>query len=271
LIIFDKEKYVESLKKDGLKANDRYVDLNLKLLAEHYIKNTTYKPAETKEILKKLSKKYFYGFPESLVDEYISERYAEVKKMVNEKKSVLPIKEKDIILYKSEMEQIAALGNRNLQEVAFAFLVVNKHFGYKWTNECNSDVFRIANNKSNGVRRTEIIHTLVKKGIVKFTTAINFGYAQNRDWIAKTRFSVPINVSEMKDIQETAWMRITNYDNVMLYLGLYLGDSDIGICADCGCPIIITGNSKKYCSDCAKKRKEASKKMSKKKSLQKAS
>lgn len=185
-------------------------------------------------------------------------------------------KPKELTLYENEMKFISEL-DKNLQELAFAFLVVHKFQGYKWTCECNSDIYKICHwdEKGNGKSQTtknNLIHKLVEKGMLSFYCKTNKAYSYNKAWIAKTFFTVLINEDYLEpEKRSPKWKMITNYDDVLLYWKLYQNDKNVKLCEKCGAPIVDTGNSKRFCSNCALENIRASKKRSKEKTLKVAS
>ena len=299
MIIFDKCKYVTDIMRCGIGANDNNADRKLFLVARYLIKETTYKPKNIKENLKKYAREYFKGLSDDIVNKEIDIIYNRAKdKIVKEEKQgtdtledndcveeidyVEFVKEmdyfkpKELTLYENEMKFISEL-DKNLQELAFAFLVVHKFQGYKWVSECNSDIYRIChwNEKGNGKSQTtkdSLIHKLVEKGVISFYCKTNKAYSYNKSWIAKTFFTVLINEDNLKpEKRSPKWKTITNYDDVLLYWKLYQGDKGVKLCEKCGTPITDTGNSKRFCSNCALENIRASKKRSKEKSLKVAS
>lgn len=237
--------------------------------------------------MKEVAGEFLYGLPEKTIDKIIEDYYEDAKRLspLEEDKNGTNQKDDDglgddidnvtalgyfdvpiLNLYESEMRKIASLDSK-LRTLAFAFLVVNKFYGYRYSYECNADLYRLSHNeKKSGKTRNVMLHRLVENGVVKFYTKINKAYRFNQSWIAKTSFIVPINVDFFKDkSNEKVWMQITNYDDIMLYLGLYLGDERVSTCTECGCPIEVTNNAKKYCSNCSNKKLKKARGKAKKK------
>lgn len=286
--------------RNGLKENESSANQKLKLVARYLIENTTYKPSVIKKNLRKYAEKYFNGLSEDIINSEIEWIYNDAK---NAKKSdeetsgtnnlenetddfKIDLREidraeirrnfdlKELVLYQSEMEKISEL-DEELQELAFAFLVVNKYQGYKWIYECNADIYKICHwdEKGKGKNQTtknRLIHRLVENKIISFYCKINEAYAYNKAWIAKTYFTVLINEDNLENEHSPIWDTITNYDDVMLYWRLYKGDPNVKLCEKCSAPIEDTGNSKRFCSDCALEQARESKKRSKEKALKPA-
>lgn len=282
--------------RNGLKENESNANKKLFLVARYLIENTTYKPSVIKKNLKKYAAKYFEGLSDDIIDneiEWIFNGANNVKNLVEESGGTddpeniseeLEIDNvetrkyfdlKELTLYKSEMKCINEL-DEELQELAFAFLIVNKYQGYKWIYECNSDVYNIChwNEKGNGKSQTtknRLIHRLVEEKIISFYCSTNKAYSYNKSWIAKTYFTVLINEDNLEVEHSPVWKTVTNYDDVMLYWRLYKGDPKVKLCEKCNAPIEDTGNSKRFCSDCALERTRQSKKRSKENALKSAS
>lgn len=277
MIIFDKCKYVTEIMRKGIKENESHANAKLFLVAKYLIQETQYKQGVIKKNLKKYSEDYFRGLTDEMINREIDNLYdraykssvLEIEKqgmddIVDETKdteidfvdAVQYFKPKYINLYENELHKISELDDK-LQELAFAFLVVHKFVGYKWTYECNSDIYTICHwekgKGKSGTVKNKLIYSLVQNGIIRFFCNVNTAYKHNQKWIAKTSFTVLINEDNLSEEEERSpvWKTITNYDDVMLYWRLYKGDASIKLCKECGAPIEATGNSKKFCSHCA--------------------
>lgn len=296
MIIFDMCTYVTDIMKNGIGANDNNADSKLLWIARYLISKTKYKPGMIKKKLKECSEEYFRGLPEDMVNEEIECIFSKAKGNSVKEKEFEDIETDDkteidyekfiekmnyfepkhLDLYENEMKAISELDNK-LQELAFAFLVVHKFQGHKWTYECNADIYRICHwdEKGKGKSQTtkdNLIHQLVEKGILSFYCKTNKAYDYNKSWIAKMYFTVLINEDYAKEEKRSpVWKTITNYDDVLLYWRLYRRDKGVRLCEKCDAPIEDTGNAKKYCSNCALKNMRESKKQSKEKSLKTAS
>lgn len=294
MIIFNRYRYVTDVMKNGLKENERNANRKLFLVARYLIENTTYKQSVIKKNLKRYAEKYFEGLSDDIIGNEIERIFNaanDTKNLIEESggtddpeneydeidytetKNYFDLKE--LTLYEAEMNRINEL-DEELQELAFAFLVVNKYQGYKWIYECNADIYKIChwNEKGNGKNQTtknRLIHSLVEKKIISFYCKTNKAYTYNKAWIAKTYFTVLINEDNLEGEHSRVWKKITNYDDVMLYWRLYKGDPKVRLCEKCNAPIEDTGNSKKFCSDCALERTRQSKKRSKENALKSAS
>lgn len=281
--------------RNGLKENESRANYKLFLITRYLIENTTYKPSVIKRNLKKYAEKYFEGLSDDIINNEIKRIYDDANNIKNmdeetngtddpendtQEIDTVEVRRyfdlKELTLYESEMEKILEL-DEELQELAFAFLVVNKYQGYKWIYECNADIYKIChwNEKGNGKNQTtknRLIHSLVENKIISFYCKINKAYTYNKAWIAKTYFTVLINEDNDSDKEHSpVWKKITNYDDVMLYWRLYKGDPKVKLCEKCNAPIEDTGNSKRFCSECALEQTRESKKRSKEKSLKTAS
>lgn len=279
--------------RNGLKENESRANYKLFLIARYLIENTTYKPSVIKKNLRKYAEKYFEGLSDDIIDSEIEWIYNDAKNAKNTDEEIdgtddpendaqeidsTEVRQyfdlKELTLYESEMKKISEL-DEELQELAFAFLIVNKYQGYKWIYECNADIYKICHwdRKGKGKNQTtknRLIHRLVEEKIVSFYCKTNKAYTYNKAWIAKTYFTVLINEDDNVS-HSPVWRKITNYDDVMLYWRLYKGDPNVKLCEKCNAPIEDTGNSKRFCSDCALEQARESKKRSKEKALKTAS
>ncbi len=297
MTIFNSYRYVTDIMRNGLKENESNANGKLKLVARYLIENTTYKPSVIKKNLKRYAEKYFEGLSDDIVDNEIEWIFNEAskKKFIEESggtddpenepeetkidhteaRNYFDLKE--LTLYESEMKRIGRL-DEELQELAFAFLILNKYQGdkYKWVYECNADAYEIChwNEKGKGKSQTtknRLIHRLVEEKVIDFYFSTNKAYSYNKSWIAKTYFTVLINEDNLKGEHSPIWKKVTNYDDVMLYWRLYKGDPKVKLCEKCNAPIEDSGNSKRFCSDCALERTRQSKKRSKENALKSAS
>lgn len=145
MTIFNRYRYVTDIMRNGLKENESNANGKLKLVARYLIENTTYKPSVIKKNLKRYAEKYFEGLSDDIVDNEIEWIFNEAskKKFIEESggtddpenepeetkidhteaRNYFDLKE--LTLYESEMKRIGRL-DEELQELAFAFLILNK-------------------------------------------------------------------------------------------------------------------------------------------------
>lgn len=274
MIIFDYEKYLKDVKKNGISATDIHASHKINDLLNDMIFNSTYKKGKVLKKVKDIASDYYNGLPEDIILDKLSESYDAIKISGQD----LTKGEKKILtLYKSEMETINSLPDEKLQRLTFASLVAFKYHSYhrvlekveyyKMVEDCLADIFVLADFGSvSGTTRNKLSNELVKKGLLYFYPKINptykyqsFDDVDHKRWIAFNNMSIPFCV-EVKGTQDTeeVFMQMTNYDDIMLYLRYYQGDEDITTCECCGTPILKSGNAKRYCSDCADVIKKAS-------------
>ena len=274
MIIFDYENYLKNVKKNGISATDIHATTKINDLLTDMIFNSTYKKGAIFNKVKDVAKDYYSGLPNDIIISKLSEMYEDIK---DNGKSQKTGEKKILTLYKSEMEIIDSLPDEKLQRLAFALLVVFKHRSYhyvfekveyyKMIDDCLSDAFALADfEKVSGATRNRLTRELVQRGLLYYYPKINDAYkyqsfdnVDHKRWIAFNRISIPFCV-EVKGTQkdEKIYMKMTNYDDVMLYLRYYQGDANVVSCECCGTPILKSGNAKRYCSDCADSSKKAS-------------
>lgn len=270
MIIFENEKYLQEIKKNGIGATDLYAKFKINYLIEDLVFNSTYRKNKIIEIVKNLAQAYFNGLPDELVEKELEEFYENAKSKMETLGVENEHKNKVITLYNSEMETIANLKDDKLMRLAFATLVLHKFCGqyiingkeryYTSVNSCEADIYRIAQlNNVSGTKKRQLWNDLTKRGLVKYFVKTNSAWRFHPNWIAMTLFTVPFNVDLKEDrSNEEVYKSITNYDEVLLYLKFWLNDDNVIECADCGCPILRTGTAKCVCSNCADIRKKAS-------------
>lgn len=275
MIIFDYDKYLNDVKKNGISATDIHATHKINDLLDDMIFNTTYKKGKVIQKVKDIASDYYNGLPEDIVFDKLSESYDAIKVKGQD---ITKGEKKILTLYKSEMETINSLPDEKLQRLAFASLVAFKHHSYhrvldnveyyKMVEDCLADIFNLADfGMVSGTTRNKLSNELVKRRMLYFYPKINPTYKyqsfdeDRKRWIAFDSLSIPycVEVKGTQDIEEV-FMQMTNYDDIMLYLRYYQGDEDVTTCECCGTPILKSGNAKRYCSDCADKMKKASKK-----------
>ena len=266
MIIFDNDKFLKDIQHNGISATDQMAVHKMEFYIRDLIYNSTYRKNKIIQKIKDAAKDYFSGLPDEIVDHEVEVLYenAKSKECKNEKKKILT-------LYKSEMQIIEELENDRLQRLAFAALVVHKFLGqyfinddderyYKSVKASKADIFRIAKmSDTSGKSKQQLLKKLHDRGLIELWVKTNGANKFCNKWIGFEILTVKFNADLKADkSDEEVYMRITNYDDVLLYLRYWLHDSSVGLCADCGCPIEITANAKHLCSDCAEKRKKVS-------------
>lgn len=268
MVIFDKEKYIEDVKLNGIGATDPYASEKLKVIMRYYILNSKYKKGKIIEKVLEIARDYFKGLPDNIAQSELEELYHEIKKQTKE---TTEDEKKEIILYKSEMEIIRNLKENNLMKLAFAALILHKFEGQYTDGEkiqyynfikCNdSDIYRIAElNNVSGTTKNKLWRKLIELGLVEIKVKTNPAYRFNSSWIAFPVFSVVFNENLSKnktELEQDVYAVISDYSDLMLYMRYYIGDDDLTLCENCRRPI-KRNNGKKYCEKCSKDRKKLS-------------
>ena len=273
MIIFDYKRYIKDIKKNGIGATDIRANTKINDVLTDLIFNTTYKKGRIINKVKEIASDYYRGLPEQIILEKLSTSYDAIKA---NGKDIAKGEKKILTLYKSEMEIISSLENDKLQRLAFALLVSFKYHSYhrvlggeikyyKTKVDFLSDAYTLADfKKVSGTTRNKLLYELNNRGLVYYWKKDNETYkyqpldSDRTRWIAFNNMSIPFCV-EAKGTQDTeeVFMQMTNYDDIMLYLRYYQGDTDVTACECCGTPILKSGNAKRYCSDCADAMKKA--------------
>ena len=270
MIIFEHEKYLQNMRKNGIGATDKNAEFKIRYVMENLIHTSTYRKNKIMLIIKNLASDYFHGLPEDLIETQLEQVYDSVQTEMSEQEYEEKHKDKTITLYESEMKVIANLQDDKLMRLAFSALVVHKWCGQFFVNgkeQCykniklsEADIYRVAQfDNVSGTKKDKLMKELFDKGLIEFSVKTNPAWRFHPDWIAMTMFCVPFNIDLKEDkTNEKIYKKITNYDDVLLYLDYYLGDKNIIECSDCGCPIIKKSNAKCICANCAAARKKAS-------------
>lgn len=269
MIVFEKEKFLQNIRKNGIGA-ERDAEHKIKYLIAELVQNSTYSRGRIIGIVKNTAKEYYDRFPKELGETQIEKYYDDAKMAVAKHGTVDNHRDKIITIYESEMKAIASLEKDKLMRLAFASLVLHKFMGQHFENgnekyhkeveECKADIYRVAEvTNTSGTTRDRMWKKLNDAGIVLYSVKCNSAYDFNHDWICFTTFTVPINVDLKEDkTGEKVYKQISNYDDILQYLQYWLGDESLMECADCGRPIKKNGSAKRYCSNCAASRKKAS-------------
>lgn len=234
MIIFENDKFLAGIKKNGIGETDPDAKFKINYLMEDMVFNSSYRKNKIIEKIKAIARPYFYGLPDSLVEQELSTLYDTAKEKYNDAESRRKHENKIITLYESEMKTIAGLRDDKLMRLAFAALVVHKFRGqstdgqYKFIDACESDIYRIAGfSKVSGTKKQQLWKELSDKGIVNYHFKTNRAWQFKPEWIAKRTFTVSCNVDLKTDKSgEAVFMQITNYDDVLLYLRYWLKDAD---------------------------------------------
>ena len=270
MLIFDYEKFVKDIKESGITNTDVNAKMKIRCVMEDMIANTTYSKGKIIEKVKSIAENYFHGLPDDIVEKELELLYDYAK--AEDNNAAMKKHEKKIIsLYDSEMRTITELKDDKLMRLAFAAMIVHKFLGlhkdtngiekcYKSVNLCKSDIYRIAGlTNISGTTKNKLWKVLRDKGLIQYMITTNKTWKYNKRDITKRSFSIPFIVELQTDSHdEQLFKRVTNYDDVMLYLRYWLKADDFITCADCGCPIERKGNARKYCFDCADERKKIS-------------
>lgn len=280
MIIFENEKYLKNIKKNGISATDQNAKIKINYLITDLVLNSSYRKNKIISIIRDLASEYFHGLPENLVEKELEEFYEKAKTRISEQDYIDNHKDKNITLYQSEMKTISELKDDKLMRLAFAALLLHKFTGqfivngnekyYIYVKACEADIYRIAKfDNVSGTTKKKLWKQLSDMGLVKYYVKTNPAWKFNPNWIAMTLFTIPFNV-DLKDdkTNEKIYKKITNYDDVLLYLRYWLKDENLIECADCGCPILRTASAKCLCSNCAVKRKKSSDKARYKRKLE---
>lgn len=271
MIIFDKAKFVDDIITDGIGATDKDARYKISLLFDYFLSETEYRKSVIVSKVKEIASDYFDGLPDDIVEKELSLFYSAAKEK-KDKGIVTKEESKTITLYHSEMQTIKALEDDKLMRLAFAALIMHKFCGqyvlngepnyYTNVKACTADIYRIAGLSSlSAQKKLNLWQDLAKRGLIRFGISTNHAWRFNPDWITIKVYTCLFN-ADLKDNSDknSVYMRISNYDNLLLILDYYLGRKseneygevqEIILCSECGIPIIKTTGNKCYCSRCA--------------------
>lgn len=268
MIYFDKKKELERISKDGISADDIYVNDKLTEYMADLIANSSYRKKQIIEKAKEVSAKVFKGLPNDLIEAELKPLYIDAKRLAKTRNNDKREEAKVITLYRDEMEKICDLEDDKLMRLAFATLIIHKYQGYYTSNGktqchnsvafCKSDAFHIAGlDNVSGRKKNELWCELAERGYLTVNTRVNSSYKHTRKWIAMNLLTVPYNVDILPlEEKPEVYLPIASYDNLLLYLYHYLDKEEATLCDDCHTLIPKTSNRKRLCDDCAKRRKQ---------------
>ena len=79
MIIFDYDKYIKDIKKNGIGATDIRANSKINDVLTDLIFNTTYKKGKIINKVKEIASDYYRGLPEKIIIDKLSESYDETK------------------------------------------------------------------------------------------------------------------------------------------------------------------------------------------------
>ena len=273
MIIFENDKFLAAVKKNGISETDPYATFKINYIIEDMVFNSSYRKNKIIEKVKSIARQYFYGLPDDIINKELEVIYESATEKINDEDSKRRHENKIITLYDSEMRIIETLKDDELMRLAFATLILHKFCGqyfdnniekhHKYVDTCEADAYRIAGlNKISGTNKDKLWKKLYDENMIDYWIKNNYMWQYKPGWIAKRLFTVPYNVDLKSDKNnESIFRRITNYDDVLLYLKFWLKDENVTTCTDCSCPIEKGANAKKLCSNCAVNRKKRSDKL----------
>lgn len=207
-----------------------------------YMANNGYNKEEIISSLRKLSRSEFAYLSKEKKDKIYEKIYNKALKYEY-------IKEREVIVYKDELEKILSIQDKKARDLLFVSLIY-----YKWgqtvdsykfyshnlnrilVRESDSDLIALAKLKSlRSIQKNLTFHYLIKNNFYK-----NVGF-KNSNY-----FYIPFVQNE----GEIAF-KIDNFDNLLFWLYSYLEPNKYKKCEECGKWILKTTGSKKYCKSCA--------------------
>lgn len=207
-----------------------------------YMANNGYSKEEIISSLKRLSKKEFM---------YTSEVYERriYNRIYNKALEYEYIKDKEVIIYKSEIDTILSIPDKKERDLLFVCLVF-----YKWAKTIeqykfydhflNKTLVEEHDNDMIALARLKSLRNVERK--LKFNYLIKNHYYEDRMFKGKSFFYIPFAV----DAGEVAFT-IDNFDDLIYWLYWYIEPTKYKRCIECGRMIKKTTGSKKYCGSCA--------------------
>lgn len=243
MLIFDEKKYAEDII-----ANKKYNTVKTqgreRCILVRYLTSLGYSVSEIKNVLLKIP----MSGGEFLS---VSDKDVIFSKIISKANEFEFITGLEVKIYKSEMDVVLSINDEYTRNLLFVYLVY-----YKWAcqvkhmcfysrhNEAfmalenNNDIWKIAGlSKLRVADRYRLCNSLFTSGLYKVDNFKSHNYIY-----------LPFVVNE----GEVA-ITISNYDNILGELFMYINPKEYKRCCVCGCVIKKTRSPKKYCSICAYK------------------
>jgi hypothetical protein len=240
-VILNENQIVEDALKN--KKIDNNPKNTLKALMKHYYcKEGMTDKDKLKEQLIYFMKESYDGFIRSKWETCITNMVKSFFKDISRYKiEVKMVDIKEITITTKELEIISALDDLILEKIAFVMLVYAKisnkimNNSEGWINKNSSVICKEAKVNSKGNDKLKALNKLY-----------NLEYITQRNKTDKTNFKINY-INDDSDIE----IVINDFNNV-IYEYILWKNKELIACENCGKPIKVTYNKKKYCSGCAK-------------------
>jgi hypothetical protein len=171
-----------------------------------------------------------------------------ISQCYDSEKKVKIIRDKEIIIYISEIEKIKSLCNSNMEQLVFVLLVYCKWLGLEWFSISKSDLQKESKTTNlNSQKLQDLLSDLFEKEFIKSEVIKLDKYERRKEKIMKKQMW---NIDWLQNDGEIAF-EFNNYINfVYRYLNYVYGG--YFECDVCGGMFKQNNNKNKYCSNCAK-------------------
>lgn len=243
MLVFDEKKYAEDIISNN-KYNTIKTQGKERCILVRYLTNLNYPISDIKDVLKRI--------PMS-GGEFLSDKEKDIifNKIINKANEFEFITGVVVNIYKKEMDIISNLDDEYARNLLFVYLVYYKwaiqvsHLNFyskindaKMALENNNDIWKLANlSKLRVADRYRLCNLLFVKGLYKVDNFKSHNYIY-----------LPF-VENSGDVVIT----ISNYENILGELFMYLNPNEFKRCCVCGTVIKKTRSPKKYCTSCAYK------------------
>jgi hypothetical protein len=171
-----------------------------------------------------------------------------IQQCLDSDKKVKIIKDKNTIVYKSEIEKIKTLNNVSMEQIMFVLLVYSKWLGLEWFSISKSDLQKESKTSNlNSQKLQDYLSDLFEKQYIKSDVIKLDKHERRKDKIQKKQMW---NIDWLQKDGDIAF-EFNNYDNfVYRYLNYVYGG--YFECEVCGGMFKDTNNKSKYCKKCSK-------------------
>lgn len=243
MLVFDEKKYAEDIITNN-KYNTIKTQGKERCILVRYLTNLNYPISDIKDVLRKI--------PMS-GGEFLSDKEKDIifDKIISKANEFEFITGVVVNIYKKEMDIITSLDDEYARNLLFVYLVYYKwavqvsHLNFyskvndaKMALENNNDIWKLASlSKLRVADRYRLCNLLFVQGLYKVDNFKSHNYIY-----------LPF-VENSGDIVIT----ISNYENILGELSMYLKPNEFKRCCVCGTVIKKTRSPKKYCTSCAYK------------------
>jgi hypothetical protein len=168
--------------------------------------------------------------------------------VANFNKNTVLAQGRDIVFSKNEMRIIVDIENEPMERLLFIIMFLGKVDGFNYCNAKDTEIFRLAHVVAKMEKRDEMMHWLSKNGYLSATMTGGIKVLVGDPQICKDTPLCGLSEDEIGVVVE-------RFEDPVLYLKAWRGDSKVKVCVDCGGLMVVKGTNTRFCVGCSKKRR----------------